>query len=64
MTYRENLQNLIREIWTAYDRVGEGRDGAFNQDPWNLARGKLYDAAIALSRHDDSLTQGQAKSEY
>lgn len=64
MTYRENLQELIREIWQAYDKVGGMRDAAFDQQPFNDARGKLYDAATALSKHDNALSVGQADSEW
>lgn len=62
MTYREKLQEIIREIWVAYDQVGAMRDSGFDKEPYNIARGKLHDAAIALGKHDNKLSDREAQS--
>lgn len=64
-TYREAVQNVIREIWNAYDKAGGLRDAALEseKDTWNTVRGKLYDAAIALSQMDNRMAPGRALAE-
>lgn len=63
-TYRDNIQELIRSIWENYDKTGALRDCAvgMEKNACNNARGKLYDAAIALSELDNSLTADRANS--
>ena len=62
VTYRDQLQATIREIWGSYDKVGSLRDSAASEDkePYNKARGFLHDAAIALVNHDNALPPEKA----
>lgn len=64
-TYREAVQNVIREIWTAYDKAGALRDAATDneKDTWNMVRGKLYEGAVGLVQMDDAMSEGRAMAE-
>jgi hypothetical protein len=65
-TYRDELQKLIRNIWDSYDNCSPLRDFACGneKEAFNTARGSLYNAAIALGRLDDSLSQKRADTIY
>lgn len=61
-TYRGAIQTVIRAIWTSYEDVGNLRDMATEdeKDSYNKARGRLYDAAIALGEMDNAMTRERA----
>ncbi|HMG11406.1 MAG TPA: hypothetical protein VK609_22985 [Mucilaginibacter sp.] len=66
MTYRDRTQDIIRKIWLLYDEAGHMRDFASdgpNKDAWNKTRGMLYDTAIKLGNHDNSISGGTAAME-
>jgi hypothetical protein len=62
MTYRENIQELIRQIDHIYNACEPLRDCAFGdqQKYWNEMRRQFYDAASPLRKLDYSLTQAEA----
>ncbi len=66
VTYRDHLQTTIRNIWAAYDDCSPLRDFACGseKEAFNTARGKLYDAAIALGALDNALTRLRADTKF
>lgn len=65
MTYRENIQELIRQLAHVYNACEPLRDCAYGdqQKYWNAMRKTLYDAAAPLRKLDNELTQAEAMSE-
>jgi hypothetical protein len=64
MTYRESIQELIRQIHHIYDAAEPLRDCAFRdqQKYWNDVRRIFYDAAQPLRKLDNELTATEATS--
>lgn len=62
-SYRDALQDLVREIWKAYDKTGGLRDVGIGceKDLYNKARGKLYEAALAIGELDNLLSKERAE---
>jgi len=65
MTYRENIQELIRQLGHIYNACEPLRDCAYGdqQKYWNEMRRLLYDASKPLRELDSSLTQAEADSQ-
>lgn len=66
MTYRENIQELIRQVDHIYNACEPLRDCAFRdqQKYWNEMRRVFYDAAQPLRKLDDELTEAEARAEW
>lgn len=62
MTYREEIQQLIRELWTIYDKSSRLRDIASPEEKehWNRFRGRMHNAVSPLSDLDDGLSDNRA----
>lgn len=62
MTYREKIQDLIKQIDGIYEDAGWLRDLATDEERvyWNEVRRMFYSAGVPLSKLDDSLSENRA----
>lgn len=65
MTYREEIQELIRQLWLSYDKGGYLRDCAApdEKEAWNSFRGGVHDTVMHIIKLDNRLPPGRAEME-
>lgn len=62
MTYRERIQELIRDTWKVYDTAGGLRDFASTEEKeaYNNFRGSVNNAVQGLIKLDNALSKIRA----